>query len=304
MKQFDICRNFINFGGSFLQTTRSFLNASQKHENDLHMIITIDVGNSRIKLGLFEKNGDVAARKKLPEFVRSMAIEVDEAVPWDELAKWTEGTPEIIESVILGGVNPRGRDKVLDGWPATGWPAPVVVESPFVLPIKIRVGSPRTVGVDRLLNAVAANVVRPPDKPMIIIDTGTATTVDVVAKDGAFEGGAILPGFQMGSQSLHIYTALLPRISNEELARTTPKALGKNTREALRSGLFWGQLGAVKELVQHLSEDLSDKPLLVVTGGAGRLLVPQLGDVLHLPYLALQGLVIVGYHLSRKQRSR
>ncbi|RMF60443.1 MAG: type III pantothenate kinase [Calditrichaeota bacterium] len=265
------------------------------------MIITIDVGNSRIKIGLFEKNGDVVAGRKLPEFIRSMAIEVDEAIPWDVLANWTKDRRGTVKFVVLGGVNPRGRDKVLDGWPSTDWPSPIVLDNPFVLPIRINVDSPRTVGVDRLLNAIAANVVRPADKPMIIVDSGTATTVDVVSQDGAFEGGAILPGFQLGSRSLHLYTALLPRISNEELARRTPRPLGKNTRDALRSGLFWGQLGAVKELVQNLSRELPSTPVLVVTGGAGRLLVPQLGpEVLHLPYLALQGLVIVGHHLASR----
>jgi len=257
-------------------------------------MVAIDVGNSRIKLGLFHRNGYKNGGHRLPEYLRSMAVEVDETVPWAELAKWTTEEQGEVAAVILGGVNPRGRDKVLDGWPATGWPSPVVIDNPFILPIKMNVDSPRTVGVDRLLNAVAGNVIRPADKPMIIVDSGTATTVDVISSTGAFEGGAILPGFQLCSRALHQYTAFLPRISNDEIAGDPPAPLGKSTRDALRSGLFWGQLGAVRELTRHLSEALSQEPTIVVTGGAGRLIQPQLAGSLHKPFMALQGLVIVG----------
>jgi type III pantothenate kinase len=267
---------------------------------DRQLMITIDVGNSRVKLGLFETGRDLERSRQLPDYLQSMAVEVDEAIPWEELGRWKDHPPHEVSSVVLGGVNPRGRDKVLDGWPATGWPDPLVIDNPFVLPLTLNVDSPRTVGVDRLLNAVAANVIRPPGRAVIVIDSGTATTVDVVSADGVFEGGAILPGFQLCSQALHQYTALLPRIPNEELAKSTPKPLGKNTREAIRSGLFWGQLGAVKELVRHLREQLPSDPLTVVTGGAGRLLVPQLPRaVIHEPYLALQGLVIAGHELAK-----
>jgi type III pantothenate kinase len=257
-------------------------------------LVTIDVGNSRIKLGLFDHNGGAAAGRQLPVYVQSTAVELDEEIPWSELAEWAEQAAGVITLVVLGGVNPRGRDKVLDGWPASYWPTPMVLDNPFVLPLDIHVDSPRAVGVDRLLNAIAANVIRPPDTATIIIDSGTATTVDVVSAAGAFEGGAILPGFQLCSRALHQYTALLPRIANDELAGPPPLPLGKNTRDALRSGLFWGQLGAIKELIRHLGQQLPGEPLLVVTGGAGRLLVPQLPKAIHEPYLTLQGLAIVG----------
>lgn len=263
-------------------------------------LITIDVGNSRIKLGLFENNAQVTG-KQLPEYVRSIAINLDESVPWEDLSQWTIGRIKKIDAVILGGVNPRGRDMILDGWPKTGWPEPMIVDNPFILPIQINVDSPRTVGVDRLLNAIAGNVIRQPDRPMIIIDSGTATTVDVISENGAFEGGAILPGYQLCAQALHQYTALLPHIKNQELAKKTPAALGKNTRAALRSGLFWGQFGGVKELVRLLSERMTVPPEIVVTGGAGRLLAPHFdGEVKHEPFLALQGLVIVGRHLEKQ----
>ena len=258
------------------------------------LLMTIDVGNSRIKLGLFDQHDKATPDRQLPTCLRSTAIELDAEMPWEALTQWAQEVPGVINFTLLGGVNPRGRDKLLDGWPATCWPVPVVLDNPFVLPLTINVDSPRTVGVDRLLNAVAANVIRPEGAAMVIIDSGTATTVDVVSATGAFEGGAILPGFQLCSRALHQYTALLPRIANDELAGQPPAPLGKNTRDAIRSGLFWGQLGAVKELLQHLGHQLSGTPFTVVTGGAGRLLAPQLPHAVHEPFLALQGLAIVG----------
>ncbi|HEX9654612.1 MAG TPA: type III pantothenate kinase [bacterium] len=266
---------------------------------DEKLLIAIDVGNSRIKLGLFKRDHIHTPERPLPVCLRSMAIEVDEEVPWDELAQWGNHHPTAKAAVILGGVNPRGRDKIVDGWPATGWPHPVLIDNPFMLPLEIHVDSPRTVGMDRLLNVVAGNLIRPKNKAMIIVDSGTATTIDLVSVSGAFEGGAILPGLQLGSRALHQYTALLPRILNEELTGNPADPLGKNTRDAIRAGLFWGQLGAVKELVRHMREQLGDDPVTVVTGGAGRLLAPLMSNVLHEPYLALQGLVVVAQGLNR-----
>ncbi len=266
-------------------------------------LITIDVGNSRIKFGLFDNHDALSETKALPKCCQSMATNLDAPIPWDELADWTRNGHPNIDSVILGGVNPRGRDKILDGWPAIGWPDPFVIDNPFILPITINIASQRTVGVDRLLNAIAANVIRPEGRSMIIIDSGTATTVDIVSNTGTFEGGAILPGFQLGAQALHQYTALLPHITNRELAKKSPAAIGKNTRDAIRSGLFWGQFGGIQELVRRYRTELTDDPVVVVTGGAGRLLVPCMpADVLHEPYLALQGLVIVAHRLRQHKR--
>ena len=162
------------------------------------LLIAIDVGNSRIKLGLFEKPCGIS--NQLPTYLRSMAVDIDEEIPWPELDQWAQQFQGGVDAVVLGGVNPRGRDKVLDGWPVTCWPEPVVIDNPFVLPLTLSVDSPRTVGVDRLFNAIAANVIRPAGKAMIIVDSGTATTVDVVSSEGVFEGGAILPGFQLCSR--------------------------------------------------------------------------------------------------------
>jgi type III pantothenate kinase len=157
--------------------------------------------------------------------------------------------------------------------------------------------------MDRLLNAVAANVLRKRHQPALIVDSGTATTVDAVNSAGAFLGGAILPGFDLCARALHHYTALLPLIPLEELSESVPTSLGKNTRAAMQSGLFWGQVGAVKELLLQASRTLAcDDPLILVTGGGGALLMQELPNAHWLPHLSLQGLALaidaIGPHAS------
>ena len=95
---------------------------------------------------------------------------------------------------------------------------------------------------------------RPPGRPAVVIDVGTAITVDLVSAEGAFLGGAILPGIAMSARALHEFTDLLPLVDMSELA-APPPALGDSTEAAMRSGLFWGAVGAVRQLIEQLAGD-------------------------------------------------
>lgn len=254
-------------------------------------LLTIDVGNSRIKFGLFDRSAR-AEVGVLPQCDRSLAVAIDAPIPWDTVASWIDGR---FSSAVVAGANPRGIAKVLDGWTETSGPPPRVIDDGTRFPLEIRVDEPRKVGIDRLLNAVAANVVRLAGQPAVIVDTGTATTVDLVSAGGAFEGGAILPGFELCARALHHYTALLPLLSIEELASEPHPPLGRNTRAALRSGLFWGQLGAVRELIGRMAKP-DGTPLVFLTGGGAGLLAPHLPQARWEPHLALQGIALVADH--------
>ncbi|MEX1096355.1 MAG: type III pantothenate kinase [Planctomycetales bacterium] len=251
-------------------------------------LLAIDVGNSRIKLGLFHGDAPSSPPGALPDFSRTAAVAVDADVPWGEIRGWI-GVSDAATGIVAG-TNPAGVRKVLDGWPA-GWRAARVLDDPREVPLQVDLPEPGKIGIDRLLNAVAANAIRPPDRPAIIVDTGTATTVDVLSTEGKFQGGAILPGFQLSARALHRYTALLPLIGIDELAHEPHPPLGQNTRAALRSGLFWGQLGAVKELIARLSVG-EKEPALFLTGGGGPLLAPHLPHARHEPHLGLRGLAL------------
>lgn len=266
-------------------------------------LIAIDVGNSRIKLGLFDAVAP-GGEGGLPEFSRTAASAIESEIPWDEIRGWMRARDagEVAEADspvagIIAGTNPAGVRAVLAGWPAE-WAILHVLDDPREVPLAVELPEPKRVGIDRLLNAVAANTLRPADRPALIVDTGTATTVDLVSSSGAFQGGAILPGFQLSARALHRYTALLPYIGIDELASEPHPPLGRDTRQALRSGLFWGQLGAVKELIARLSEGI-EEPVVFLTGGGGPLLAPHLPHARHEPHLGLRGLALCASVVQR-----
>ena len=162
------------------------------------------------------------------------------------------------------------------------------------LPIEIRVDHPEQVGTDRLLAAVAVNRLRQPDRAAVVIDAGSAITVDLVAADGAFEGGVILPGFRMVARALAHGTDLLPLVE-QFFDEQTPPVVGKSTVAAIRSGLFWGSVGAVRELVSRMSQPLAHEPQLFVGGGDAQ----RLADFLSSQARVVGELVLAGIALTR-----
>jgi type III pantothenate kinase len=159
------------------------------------------------------------------------------------------------------------------------------------LPVVVRVDFPERVGLDRLAAAVAANVLRATNTPAIVIGAGSAITVNLIAKDGAFEGGVILPGFRMSAEAL--YGADLLPLAVLEPNNEPPPLIGKNTEDAIRSGLFWGAVGAVREVVKRMSEPLSKEPNIFVTGGDLRQFTQYLGDqATFVPDLVLSGIAV------------
>jgi type III pantothenate kinase len=164
------------------------------------------------------------------------------------------------------------------------------------LPLEVRVPRPDMVGVDRLLDALAANALRGPGRPAVVIDVGTAITVDLVSAEGAFLGGAILPGIAMSARALHEFTDLLPLLDLSELA-APPPALGTETAAALRAGLFWGAVGGVRELIGQLAGP--QRPQVILTGGASPAVAELLGPSAQLvPHLTLAGIALAARTLS------
>jgi type III pantothenate kinase len=160
------------------------------------------------------------------------------------------------------------------------------------LPITVGLEHPERVGIDRLAAAVAVNRLRPSDRPAIVVDTGTAITVDFVSVDGVFRGGAIMPGIDMSARALHEFTDLLPLVPLNELS-ATPPALGISTVTAIRSGLYWGALGAIRVLIEQLSAGQSPPPALFLTGGAAAHFVAELGpEACYEPHLVLSGVAL------------
>jgi type III pantothenate kinase len=138
---------------------------------------------------------------------------------------------------------------------------PMVIGDNVELGISVRILKPSEAGADRLVNAIGAHLLYPGD--LIVIDSGTATTFDVIAADGAFEGGVIAPGVNLSLQALHEAAAMLPRIAIQK----PEKVIGKDTVTNMQSGVFWGYIALIEGLVARIKAEWG-KPMTVIgTGG-------------------------------------
>jgi type III pantothenate kinase len=250
-------------------------------------LVAADVGNQRIKLGLFEcDSGDslpepgcwfgmAGEEPDLDRIGRWLADAVPEAVPW-----W------------IGSVNRPATTRLVDWLRSRRAQDPITLLAAGDLPLAAAVERPDMVGIDRLLDAVAANHLRDPGRPAIIVDLGSAITVDLVSPDGAFLGGVIMPGIAMSARALHEFTDLLPKIEMSELC-TPPPALGTSTVPAMRSGLFWGAVGGIRRLIGLLGNEVPGEPEVFLSGGAGPAVAELLGEnTRHVPHLTLAGIAL------------
>jgi type III pantothenate kinase len=130
---------------------------------------------------------------------------------------------------------------------------------------KVTLANPKEVGADRLVNAVGAH--KEYKGPLILVDSGTATTFDIISKDGDFEGGVIAPGINLSLRALHEAAAKLPRI-----AITKPeKVIGRDTVEAMQSGIFWGYIGLIDGLIDKIKAEDDRNFTVIGTGGVASL---------------------------------
>ena len=260
---------------------------------DNNILIAFDLGNSRIKCGLFID--DISHNKnRLPACSLKLIIGNDEPFIWDDLLKNVDKKHWSSIRSVIAGARSTGAEIIKENW-LHGVPQPQIIHQPELLPIVNNTDKPENVGIDRLLNGVAVNHIRPAKSPAIIIDSGTATTVDLISPEGAFEGGAILPGFELSAFSLHQYTELLPLLTVKRLTSQKCQPYGHNTFDALQSGILWGQVGAVKELILQLQSTLNHEASIYLTGGGADLLRPHLSGIQHLPDLSLQGLALLAH---------
>jgi len=260
-------------------------------------LLAIDVGSSRVKLGLFASPGEWDDRQ-LPQPQATLAVlhrGVDRKQWSAELKQWLE-QPSLASSpaCCLASVHPKAAKEVAAVL-AENEISEVHVLSQDEVPIAVEVKNPQQVGIDRLLNALAANRLRKANQPAIVVDVGSASTVDLVGPDGAFQGGAILPGIGMSAAALHAGTASLPLLSAEILA-DQPAVIGKTTQEAIAAGVYWGAVGAIGELIDRLGLACAVPPMVLLTGEDAKRIVVELQRenrrVQHVPNMVLSGVCI------------
>ena len=249
-------------------------------------LIVVDVGNSRIKFGLF----DSIAEDTLPQPSTCHSVHTES---WDpvEIALWLAPLKPAEVRWRIATVNRPAATRLLT-WLEGEAATKIHQLTHEQLHLVVELERPHDVGMDRLLAAIAANRLRPQDRPAVVVDLGTAITVDVISAYGAFRGGAILPGIELSAKALHEFTDLLPQLSLAHLDEP-PAALGTSTTEALTSGIYWGAVGAMRTLIEQLSEGLAEEPFVVLTGGAAPSVAKLLGPAVHFePDLVLAGIAL------------
>jgi type III pantothenate kinase len=143
---------------------------------------------------------------------------------------------------------------------------PLFVGDPSVkLGMPIRVKRPEQVGADRIVSSLGAH--KTYDGNLIVIDSGTATTFDIVGADGGFDGGIIAPGINLSMRALHDAAAQLPRIAIQR----PEQVIGQDTVSAMESGVFWGYIDLIDGLVRRIKTEYGKEMSVVATGGVASL---------------------------------
>ena len=233
---------------------------------DRAVLLAIDVGNSNVTIGSF-RNGSLAAVRRAATPTSATADELE--VLLEELLRLDDAAFADVSGLVCASVVPRvtGALETI----AARRERPLLVASAGTVPMPVRVDRPAEVGADRLVNALAVS--RLYGTPAVVVDLGTATTFDCVAADGAFVGGAIAPGLELGLEALATRTAKLPRVE----LRTPDRAIGRDTVAAIQSGGVLGYQALVSGLLTRIRRELADAGdvaasdvHVVLTGGLAR----------------------------------
>lgn len=211
-----------------------------------------DVGNTRIKW---------ATRDRLDE-VRAVA---------EDESEWERTLPATPGRWMIASVRP-GRSQLLAGWLRERGHKVTLIERPEHIPLAVDLDHPERVGVDRLLNALAARSRLLPGESAALIDAGSAVTVDLLDASHTFRGGAIFPGLDLMARALHHFTALLPEVT---ITLPVPLLPGRSTVPALQAGIHAAVVGGIQECLAAYGTTR-----VFLTGGQAELLAPALGRAL------------------------
>ena len=260
------------------------------------LLLTIDIGNSNLTVGLL-RAGALAVSRRAVTPARATADEIEILI--DGLLRLDDVSFADVSAIACASVVPNltGAIETI----AARRERPLVIAAAGSVPIAIRVDRPSEVGADRLVNALAAQ--RLYGTPAVVVDFGTATTFDCVAGDGAYVGGAIAPGLELGLEALASRTAQLPRVE----LRVPDRAIGRNTVGAIQSGTVFGYLALAGGLLARIRRELAETHAMdpsdvraILTGGLSAApWARQLEGVDAIdPDLTLKGLAILHAEVS------
>lgn len=227
------------------------------------MLLAIDVGNTNTKFAIWDGTSWRAQWRSSTDTSRT----ADEYAPWLNQIMTLNGLAfSDVTACIVSTVVPQALFNLRNLSRRYIGAEPMVIgEDGLKLGIEVRIDKPNEAGADRLVNAVGAFVQY--GGPAIVIDSGTATTFDIVAADGAFEGGVILPGINLSLQALHDAAARLPRVE----IRDPGRVIGKDTVSAMQSGIYWGSIEMIEGLCRRIKAEYGQPMKTIATGGVASL---------------------------------
>jgi len=249
------------------------------------MLLAVDIGNTNIVIGVF----------KGKSLIKHWKVKSDREKTRDEysitllnlfsLLNFKTGE---IDSVIISSVVPP-LTPVFQNLSLSLFHLKALTVGPGLKTgMSILYENPAEVGADRIVSSVAAFTKF--GGPCIIVDFGTATTFDTVSSAGEYLGGAIAPGIQIAAEALYLKTAKLPRI---EIKRPS-KAIGRTTVSSMQSGLYFGTIGLVSNIIENIKKELGESVKVIATGGHASLICEAIESIdFHEPNLILEGLRII-----------
>lgn len=227
------------------------------------MLLVIDVGNTNTVFALHNGSDWVASWRSSTDPTRT----ADDHAVWLSTLMAMEGLEvSRIKACIVSSVVPQAKFNFRNLSRRYFGSEPMFVGEPQVrLGVPIRISRPEQVGADRLVAAIGAHQLY--EGALVVIDSGTATTFDIVGPDGGFEGGIISPGINLSMRALHDAAAQLPRIAIQKPGRV----IGQSTVEAMQSGVFWGYIELIDGLVRRVKDEYGAPLKVIATGGVASL---------------------------------
>ncbi|MCA6297987.1 MAG: type III pantothenate kinase [Phenylobacterium sp.] len=226
------------------------------------MLLAIEQGNTNTLFAVHDGAEWIAQWRTATQSTRT----ADEYAVWlYQLLSMTGLKFELLDACIISSVVPQSVFNLRNLARRYLKVEPLVIGENVDLGIPVRLEKPSEAGADRLVNAIGAHAVYPGD--LIVIDSGTATTFDVIAADGGFEGGVIAPGINLSMEALHAAAAKLPRVA----IRRPDKTIGRDTVGAMQAGVFWGYIALIEGLITRIREEWGRPMTVVATGGVASL---------------------------------
>jgi type III pantothenate kinase len=228
------------------------------------MLLAIEQGNTNTLFAVHDGKEWIAEWRAATESTRTA----------DEYAVWLHQLLELkklkltdLDGCIISSVVPQSVFNLRNLSRRYLHVEPLVIGENAELGIPVRIQNPSEAGADRLVNALGGFITY--GGPLIIVDSGTATTLDVIGADGGFEGGAIAPGINLSLQALHTAAAKLPRVAIHK----PEHVIGRDTVESMQSGIYWGYVGLIEGLIDRIKAEYGQPMTVIATGGVASLFV-------------------------------